>query len=466
MAEVATPTKPLDRMAEDIARDEGIYTRRSEELASTQRQISEGREKTLAPLEQQLTDRLAEPSPQRPKTEIPQFQPKPVIDAKEYEALSYGLIAFAMIGGVASQGKWLEVGATLNGALDGYMKGNLQMAQKRYQDYDEQFRGALAQEAQANREFEDILKDRHLRIQDQISQYRIVAAKYDRQDALAAAQSRSLDAMWRALDSRKTSMVRLQENHDRATETLGLRRELAQAKQTPAASAGLSERYNTDPTYKQNVDYWASYVQQGNSLPARFAQSGAGKIMMPDILNVVPTLGGGNPADMTANRLTLRQLNAEAQKLGTQSASVAIANKELQRFIPLAEKALEAVPRTDWKPLNQLIQAGENTWSAEQGAFVVANRSVLNAFAQLIQRGAPTVHSLTEAENLLNTADSPAVYKAKMKQLKLEGEQADLGLQDAHKDLLDRARGMGRSSGEPAGGGGAGRVIDFKDLPP
>jgi hypothetical protein len=85
---------------------------------------------------------------------------------------------------------------------------------------------------------------------------------------------------------------------------------------------------------------------------------------------------------------------------------------------------------------------------------VIANRAVLNAFSQLIQRGAPTVHSMTEAEALLNTADSPAVYKAKMKQLRIEGEQAELGLKDAREDLLKRAREIGQEPAAPAAGGG------------
>lgn len=449
MAEIAAidPSKPsraITRMGSEIARDEQLYTRRSSDLADKQTASFAEREKVLAPMEADLQARMAEPTPTRPKTEIPQFKPQPVIDAKDYEALSYGLIAMAMIGGVASQGKWLEVGSTLNGALKGYLEGNELEAQKRYKDYDEQFKGAMAKEAQANREFEDILKDKHMRIGDQINAYRIVAAKYDRQDALAAAQSRSLDSMWRSIESRKTAMARLEESHERATEKL----------RAGQGSAGLSERYQADPQYKSNVDYWAKFLQGGGSLPPRFAQSGAGKMMMPDILNVVPTLGGGNPGDMTANKLSQREMIAEAQKLGTQAASVAIANAELERFIPAAEKASDKVPRSAWRPLNQLMQSGQNTWSPEQGAFVLANRSVLNAFAQLIQRGAPTVHSLTEAENLLNTADSPAVYKAKMKQLRVEGEQAELGLQDARDALLKRARGTaGGSSGEPPASG-------------
>lgn len=439
---------PLARMGQDIARDEQLYTRRSGDLAAKSAAIAAGREETLAPMEKSMTAALGEPYPERKKVEIPQFKPEPVIDAKDYEKLSYGLIAMAMIGGVASKGKWLEVGDALNGALSGYLKGNQEVAAKRYRDYEEGFKGAMAKEAQANKEFTDILSDKKMRIADQISQYRIVAAKYDRQDALVAAQSRSLDAMWRSIESRKTAMTRLEESHQRATEAMNLRRELSGKKDSGAA--GLSERYSSDPQYKKNVDYWANYVQQGNSLPPRFAQSGAGKVMMPDILQVVPTLGGGNPADMAANKISLREMTAEAQKIGTQSASVAIANKELARFSPVAQEASDNVPRSAWRPLNQLLQAGENTWSPEQKKLVIANRAVTTAYAQLIQRGAPTVHSSEEAEKILLTADSPKVYKAALEQLKVEGEQAELGLKDVHDDLRKRIQDMGKGGGKDA----------------
>lgn len=445
MADIAAidPSKPspaISRMGSEIARDEQLYTRRSTDLAATEAATGVEREKVLAPMEADLQARMAEPSPQREKVDIPQFKPQPIIDAKDYEALSYGLIAMAMIGGVASKGKWLEVGNVLNGALEGYMQGNQMEAEKRYKDYETEFKGAMAKEAQANREFEDILRDKHMRIGDQINAYRIVAAKYDRQDALAAAQSRSLDAMWRSIESRKTAMARLEDHHELIAENI---------KRETAGSGGLSERYTSDPQYKKAVDFWGKFVQNGGTLPARFAQSGAGKAMMPDIINVVPTLGGGNPGDMVANKLSIREMTAEAQKLGTQAASVAIANKELGRFVPVAEKASAAVARTGWKSPNEILQIAQNQRSPEQKQFIIANRAAQTAYAQLIQRGAPTVHSSEEAEKMLTTADSHVVYKAALEQLKVEGEQAELGLQDARDDLLKRARGIGGGP-EPA----------------
>lgn len=241
LAAVTTP-KPfgVEQMSQDIMRDEGVLSQRQGQLLDRQTKIGAEREKTLGPMEEAITQRLNEPYPERPKSEIPQFKPEPIVDAKQYEQLSYGLIAMAMLGGVASKGKWLEVGEVLNGALDGYLKGNQIVAQKRYKDYEQMFKGAVAKEQQANREFEDILKNRELRIRDQINQYRIVAAKYDRQDALAAAQSRSLDAMWRSLDSRKSAVARLEEMHDRTRIMIDLQGG-GQSKLTPAGEKYLEK---------------------------------------------------------------------------------------------------------------------------------------------------------------------------------------------------------------------------------
>jgi hypothetical protein len=451
MAETSTAVAPKEspairEMRTDIAKDEGIFTQRQSNVLDKQTQIAAEREKTLGPMEQSISEQLAEPPPQRQRVEIPQFEKKPLIDAKEYETLSYGLIAMALIGGAASKGNWLGVGASLNGALKGYLEGNEMVAEKRYKDFNQEFKVAMAKEDQANREFEDILRNKKMRIQDQINQYRIVAAKYDRQDAVVAAQSRSLDAMWRSLESRKTAMARLQESHDRATENLQFRRDMLEDKKKGAqGNTGISDKYRSDPEYKKQVDYWADYFKKVGSLPARFAQSGAGKAMYSDIVSVVPASGEG-PGNIIANKLSVREMTAEAQKLGTQAASVAIANKEMERFIPAAEKAMADVPRTGWKPINQLIQAGENTWSPEQKRLVIANRAVQTAYAQLIQRGAPTVHSSEEAEKMLTTSDSPAVYKGALEQLRIEGKQAELGLQDARDELLKRAKETGSTA--------------------
>ncbi len=334
-------------MGSEIVRDEQLFNRRSTDLAATQAASAAEREKVLAPMEQQLQEKMAEPTPERRKVDIPQFQAKPVIDAKDYEALSYGLIAMAMIGGVASQGKWLEVGSVLNGALKGYLEGNELEATKRYKDYDEAFKGAIAAENQANREFEDILKDRHMRIGDQINAYRIVAAKYDRQDALAAVQSRSLDRMWQSLESRKTAMARLEESNARATESIALRREVAGPQEghlTPEGEKVLQE-----------------LVRAGKPIP----KTNRGH-RDDDTLNRLGAAGGsvvGDQAEYKANQSAYTQLTKDLAAIRPYKEML---DQNGDILIDLGKKVLRADSATANKTLNWLKQnAGDNPDTAE-----------------------------------------------------------------------------------------------------
>lgn len=394
-------------MGSEIARDELVYNRRSTDLAGKSAEISAQREAVLAPMEQKLSQELAEPVPQRPKTEIPQFKPKPIIDAKEYESLSYGLIAMAMIGGVASQGKWLEVGASLNGALKGYMEGNIQVAQKAYADYHEQFKGAMAKEAQANREFEDILKNRHMRISDQISQYRIVAAKYDRQDALVAAQSRSLDQMWKSLESRKTAMGKLEESHERAT-----------------------ARLNTGRFTGENGDLMAALAERGISLPAGFRSAEQQSGLLDALRRRNPTMSADQIADQVKNgQIDLANVKKMGQVAAGIAGKVSYAENEILGTVPQVREAMAKVPRSKFVPYNEIRQKGEAAFSDPDLAdYAVYMTSLSNAYDMLAARGGTDKDKRAENRKLFDTARSPdaveRVLKAIEREAKISGEAA------------------------------------------
>lgn len=437
-----SPGSALD----SIQAQEQMLAKRYGEAGEAMQRTAEGREKTLAPMEEALKKQIEEPYPTREKVALPEWKPEPVIDAKDYEALSYGLLGMALIGGAVSKGNWLAVGEELNGALKGYLEGNKLVAEKRFQDYNNQFKSAVAREQQANREFEDILTNKKLRLHDQMELYKIAAAKYDRQDALQAAKMKSYDAMWKSLESNKLALMRLEQGQQKIN--IQINKGLGGG--VGMGGGQLSPAYESDPAYKSRVDYWAKFIANGGQVPARWAQM-VGKQMSNDVFNRVPQIGQGDPNDMLANKTLIAETNAEARRLGTQAASVGIANKELESFIPAAEKAVDGVSRTGWKPINQLIEAGSKTWSPEQGRLMVAHRAVLNAYSQLIQRGAPTVHSMDEAEKILSTADSPEVYKAKMDQLRIEGVQAEKGIVNARDSLIEQVKKIGKGgSSAPA----------------
>jgi hypothetical protein len=198
----------------NLQNEEAAVTARQAAQDATTTATGVSRETGMAPLDKQLDATMAQPLPTRPAPQaMPEFKPKPVIDAKDYQGLSMALIGMALIGGVASKGNWMGASASLNGALKGYLDGNEAKAQKEYADYQTKFKEAQAKEKQANDEFEHILSDRNATINEQIQRYKIAAAKYDRQDMREAASQRSIDKMWEQLHAHQQALYQAEERH-------------------------------------------------------------------------------------------------------------------------------------------------------------------------------------------------------------------------------------------------------------
>lgn len=192
------------------------------------------------------------------------------------------------------------------------------------------------------------------------------------------------------------------------------------------AGGGYTEMYGSDPAYREKVDYWANLLKAGGSLPPRFAQSGAGKAMMPDILLRVPELGG-DAREMLANQSELGGAKAGARTLGTRSANFALAKQEAYEMADLVTETSRKVGRTDFMPLNRAIIAFErNTGDPEVIEYGAALNSFINTFARAVAPTGqgPTVHDKQHAREMLEAAQSHEQVEAAIRQLKKEMEAA------------------------------------------
>jgi len=173
---------------------------------------------------------------------------------------------------------------------------------------------------------------------------------------------------------------------------------------------------------------------------------------------------GMSPTDVNAKVAEFRGLEAATKTAAVQGAKIDIGIEELKQFIPQASQAIDKVTRTGWRPLNSVIQAGENTWSPEQRQLVAANRSVINAFAAISSRtGNATVHSVQEAEKMLNTADSPAMYKATLQMLMREADAALRATGNVRKNITGEISGKAPAQ-DMTGKPGGSPVIKWNDL--
>lgn len=222
----------------------------------------------------------------------------------------------------------------------------------------------------------------------------------------------------------------------------------------PAASeapAGLSTQYANDPTYKRNVDYWANFLKDGGTLPPRFAQSGAGKKMMPDILNVVPTLGGTGK-DLLANQVDLTGQKSEARAVGTRAAAVEMAAGEAREMMPILLATSENFKRTGYQPINRVLKSyQDNTGSVESRQFGAALNTFINVYARAISpSGVPTVSDKDHAREVLSTADSHEQLVGLLKVLDQEmvaAQNAPARVRAAQREGITGTAAPGHSDG-------------------
>jgi hypothetical protein len=226
------PTPALNRWQGDLQGEEAAVTHKQADFDARQKTAADIKDKALTPLEKDMEAETSQPLPKRPEhVEMPKYDDKkPIVSGQEAEGLGMALIAMAVIGGAKSHGNWLGVSSALNGTLTGFIDGHEELAQKAYKDYQTKFAAAKEQEAQANKEFENILEDRKLTINEKIQQYKIAAAKYDRQDMRFAAEQKSIDKMWEQLNAHRSALNAADSKHENITVQIDARAAAKEAK--------------------------------------------------------------------------------------------------------------------------------------------------------------------------------------------------------------------------------------------
>jgi hypothetical protein len=128
---------------------------------------------------------------------------------------------------------------------------------------------------------------------------------------------------------------------------------------------------------------------------------------------------------------------AEARTLGTSSARIDFAAKELDVALPTALEASERVWRPGFKKLAELQQAVKGqTSDPDLLEFAQFNQQVMSAYSAAMQRGgASTVHAMERAEHLLSTATSQAGYMRQLDTLHKEVQTILYGTQAAKLHL-------------------------------
>lgn len=399
MAEIA-PNSQLPDIEKRIAELDASAAERQGALDKETVQAAEANKAATEPLEKQqeaglhdLTE-FAGKYPKQP--DLPQPPSKPLIDAKQYEGLSWGLLAMAMIGGIASKGDWMGVSASLNGALKGYLEGNQQRAQKEFEDYKTKFNAAMAKHNSEVEEYENILSSKKLTINEISQRIENIARKYNRETMLQAAKQKSIDTMVRQADSLRSTSAGLEEKHNAVQ--AGLDKAADKAKATSEGvgelgeglvgqvEAGMPRAQVVGGMGNAGVKTWVSLEQR------------AIKSIATDLGLSEKEAGielARRQADYSASKSSMLQIQ---KALGAARGAVG----QLDKNVALATQTLGTMEGSDLSPIVNAIIRGEQKWTGDpkySELFVYMN-AIANEAAKLQAGGAASAAQVAEGARI------------------------------------------------------------------
>jgi len=169
----------------------------------------------------------------------------------------------------------------------------------------------------------------------------------------------------------------------------------------------------SDPDYNRQLDYWASVIQKGGSMPAGLARGKSGSEFVREVAKRA-ALGQTPPEDLMANQAEFMGSKAGQRTLGTRMANIQMAATEAAKMMPIALSASNNVDRTQYPTLNHVLLAVEKGTGDENVTRLgVATNSLINAYARAISpSGVPTVHDKEHAREILANAFTKGQYAA------------------------------------------------------
>jgi hypothetical protein len=429
-----------DQLFQDRTQDVKTAAERQTALDTQREKTGAAANAELAPMESGVNKEIAGLSKmQPPKQEpLPTYQPKPPVDAKEYQQLSMGLIAMALIGGVASKGNWMGASASLNGALKGYMEGNQQAAERDYKDYQTKFKEAQAKSAAEQKEFEDILQNKRLSINDMLTQIKVAAAKYGRDDVRAEAEQKSIDGIWKRVETMDATIARITDADQRQRNGLD------------AALAKAKEGEFTD----QESSLLAAMADKNVSLPAGLRSQKQIKSTLDGLLKEHPDLDANGIAEgLKSGKLKLTAETKAASTAGTQIGKVALASNELDSFGDQVLEASKGIPRGTSMTLNGLMQASETQLSDPKLLRLKVKLQALNnAYDQLAARGGTDKDKREHIHQLFNSQLSDKAIQELVKSVKEEATGAREAANRTIAETSNTAIPGAGAAAAPAGG--------------
>jgi hypothetical protein len=480
-AVMLTAPAPVDTSSLLADRERDVKTAEAREtaLVTEQKATIDREDKEMKPLEDaasKASGELGGLTPPKP-TELPKWEPHPIVDPKDFQSFSFALLGMAMIGGAASRGNWLGVSASLNGALQGYLDGAKDRADREFKDYQTKFKEAQAHDEQAQKEFESILTNKNNTINSMLQQIKIAAAKYGREDIRQAAEQKSIDSIWRQVNATDHSITELEQRHASVLEQfeVGVKR--------LSNTSGAEGKLNPDGAW---------FVDQrgvaGDDKPRKELESRYGGVEAADRFNALGAYYRENrldPREATQAAIdnavalsTQRQISQRQAGVQRLTGSVQQLEKEVTRLVT---KVNGTDPSFLNKPANDLEAAiGSEDVKELQTLMASVGRQYFEAMTMPGSNAQMHASAQDVSDKLADPNISLASLRGLLKGMNFEIQATAKSIDDTMKASQSKVVHHGPTLPVPGAApqvnsptatptlppSGGGKVVDFNSLPP
>ena len=302
-------------------------------------------------------------------------------------------------------------------AMRAINENNHEAFEKSYQTWQTQTQLGLQMISMENQDIRQLMDDQKMSVDEKASRLQTMATELGFEKALGQMGVDKYDAGLSLLQKRDQMLVQAQNHAD----MMQMHYDAMKLRSGAMSGAALDK-----DTLAQMAD---QYLAGDKSVLTGLGYGNAGAANRAALRGAIETRAkelGMNGRDIATAVAEYQGLTAGERSLGTRTATMGMAVSEAKQLIPQVLKTSEAVSRTEFPSINQLILAGEKgTGDQNVVRLGIALNSFINVYARAISpTGVPTVSDKDHARDLLDSAWSKGQIGAGMDQIEKELEAA------------------------------------------
>jgi hypothetical protein len=458
---LAPPQSVLSAGRDQASQDFGAAAQLAQQDVNRERQMAEQQRGQVTPFRQAAMEANARPLPQPPQHQQP---PKPptMEDAQQQTWQQEWLTAamfLGTLGGALTRRPLTNSLAAFTGMIEGVNEGNKQKFDTSMKTWEAENKRVLEANDQANKEYDQILKNRSLDTEQKMVMLQLKAMEL-KDDAMAQATvTKNQIAVAQLFDER----VR------RGAELQG-----AQTRRDDEQQQRALQWVNSNEG-QQRAKAIAEYRLAPPSTLGRTGYQGAiNTALMDKVLEVNPDYNvnkfkAEGIREAIPARAEAAAATASARTLGTRGTNLETIIRGADILIPDLRTAAAAVPRTDWVPINKLMQMADTEINNPAlKRFKMFNYEIASLWGRSMNpTGVLRVDDRQKALDNLLTADTPGNYDAALHAIDdiLRREKQSIDDQKAGRPLPEGVNWADTASPAGAtlvgaGGGVAGRAVN------